>query len=101
MRDWRVWHSTDLVDWKLVSVLQPDQTYFHNASTECWATDAARQNGKYYFYFPMGPRNIGVVEGPTAAGPWSDPLGKPLIADGLVKTEARDPGILQEADGTS
>ena len=35
------------------------------------------------------------------AGPWRDPLGKALIAKGQVPTETRDPGILQEADGTS
>jgi hypothetical protein len=49
----------------------------------------------------MGARDIGVVVGDTAAGPWRDPLGKALIPAGSVATEARDPGILQEPDGTS
>jgi hypothetical protein len=101
MNGWQVWHSTDLVRWELVSTLKPEQTYFKKASSQCWATDAARRNGKYYFYFSMGPDDIGVVEGPTPAGPWHDPLGKALIAKGQVKTASRDPGILQEPDGTS
>lgn len=101
MDDWRVWHSDDLVRWELVSTLKPEQTYYGKPSSQCWATDAARRNGKYYFYFSMGPNDIGVVEGSTAAGPWHDPLGKALIAKGQAKTESRDPGILQEADGTS
>jgi hypothetical protein len=101
MDDWQVWHSADLVGWELVSTLKPEQTYFGKPSSQCWATDAARRNGKYYFYFSMGPTDIGVIEGPSPAGPWRDPLGKPLIAKGQVKTESRDPGILQEPDGTS
>jgi arabinoxylan arabinofuranohydrolase len=101
MNNWWVWQSTDLVRWQMVSVLNPEQTYFHKPSTQCWATDAARRNGKYYFYFSMGPEDIGVVEGPGPAGPWRDPLGHALIAKGLVPTESRDPGILQEPDGTS
>ncbi len=101
MHNWWVWHTTDLVHWELVSVLKPQQTYFRKPSNSCWGTDAASRNGKYYFYFSMGPENIGVVEGPTPAGPWHDPLGHALIPKGSVDTEARDPGILQESDGTS
>jgi len=101
MHNWWVWHTTDLVNWEMVSVLKPQQTYFHKPSSECWATDAARRDGRYYFYFSMGPENVGVVEGNSPAGPWHDPLGHALIAKGSVKTEARDPGILQEPDGTS
>jgi len=101
MNDWWVWHSADLVNWELVSVLKPEQTYFGKPSSQCWATDAARRNGKYYFYFSMGPEEVGVVEGPTPAGPWHDPIGHALIAKGQVKTASRDPGIFQEADGTS
>jgi hypothetical protein len=99
--DWRVWKSSDLVQWECVSILVPEDTYYRRPSTQCWATDAARRNGKYYFYFSMGARDIGVVVGDTAAGPWRDPLGKALIPAGSVATEARDPGILQEPDGTS
>ena len=101
MNDWWVWHASDLVHWEMVSTLKPEQTYFGKPSTQCWATDAARRNGKYYFYFSMGPEDIGVVDGPSPAGPWHDPIGKALIAKGSVKTASRDPGILQEADGTS
>jgi beta-xylosidase len=59
------------------------------------------RNGQYYFYFTRGRSEIGVVRGDTPAGPWKDPLGKPLIASGSTPTTARDPGILQEKDGTS
>ena len=101
MHDWWVLHTTDLVHWERVSVLMPEQTYLHKPRNSCWGTDAATRNGKYYFYFSMGPRDIGVVEAPTPIGPWYDPLGHALIANGSVDTQARDPGILQEPDGTS
>jgi hypothetical protein len=101
MNDWWVWHSEDMVHWEQVSTLKPEQTYWGKPSTECWATDAMRRNGKYYFYFSRGPEEIGVVQGDSPRGPWHDPIGKPLIAKGSVPTQARDPGILQEEDGTS
>lgn len=101
MNDWWVWRSPDLVHWEQVSTLKPEDTYWRKPSPECWATDAISRNGKYYFYFSRGPEEIGVVEGNTPAGPWRDPLGKPLIAKGSTPTLARDPGIFQEKDGTS
>jgi len=101
MRDWQVWRSRDLVDWRHAGTLRPEQTYWGKPSDQCWATDAARKDGRYYLYFSRGPKEIGVVVADHPAGPWRDPIGKPLIAEGLVKTEARDPGILQDADGAN
>ena len=101
MNDWWVWHSSDLVHWKQVSTLRPEDTYWGKPCNQCWATDAMSRNGQYYFYFSRGPEEIGVVRSDTPAGPWKDPLGKPLIAQGSTPTLARDPGILQEKDGTS
>lgn len=101
MNDWWVWHSEDLVHWEQVSTLKPEQTYWGKPSTECWATDAMHRNGRYYFYFSRGPEEIGVVRSDSPRGPWHDPIGKPLVAKGSVPTQARDPGILQEEDGTS
>ena len=68
MLDWWVWSSADLVNWTLESTLRPQDTYFKNPSTTCWATDAATRNGKYYFYFSMGRQDIGVVVGDTPRG---------------------------------
>ena len=101
MRDWWVWTSDDLVHWKQVSTLKPEQTYYKKPSNDCWATDAVRHNGKYYFYFSRGRSELGVVVGDSPAGPWRDPLGKPFIAEHSTPTVARDPGILQKPDGTT
>src|SRR5580700_5543130 len=101
MKDWWVWTSDDLVHWKQASTLKPEQTYYKKPCNDCWATDAIRHNGKYYFYFSRGNKEIGVVVGDTPAGPWHDPIGKPLIAAGSTPTTARDPAILQMPDGTT
>ena len=92
MNDWWVWQSSDLVNWKQVSTLRPEDTYWGKPCNQCWATDAMSRNGRYYFYFSRGPEEIGVVRSDSPAGPWKDPLGKPLIAQGSTPTLARDPG---------
>lgn len=101
MDDWWIWSSDDLITWRHECTLRPEETYWRKPCSSCWAVDAACRNGKYYLYFSRGPREIGVLVGPTPKGPWSDPLGKPLIPDGLVPTEARDPGILMDHDGNN
>ena len=101
MKDWWTWASDDLVHWTYQSTLKPEQTYWGKPCNECWATDAISRHGKYYFYFSRGNSELGVVEGATPTGPWSDPLHKPLVAHGSVPTAARDPAILQEDDGTT
>jgi beta-xylosidase len=57
------------------------------------------RNGNHYFYFSRGPRNIGVMAAHSPVGPWRDPLGKPLLSEGAVPTEIRDPGLFKDDDG--
>ena len=104
MIDWWVWTSTNLVDWKLETKVLPQSIKWDdvNASQECWATDAASfPNGTTAFYLSVGPKQIGVVTGPTPNGPFSDPLGKPLIPIGMVPTYSRDPTVLMDDDGSA
>ena len=104
MVDWWVWSSTDLVDWNMETKVLPKSLKWDdaNASQECWATDAASfPNGTTAFYLSVGPKQIGVVTGPTPNGPFSDPLGKPLIPIGMVPTYSRDPTVLVDDDGSA
>ena len=80
MRDWRVFSSTDLVNWKLATTISPANNYMGAGSTDCWAGDAASRNGKYYFYFSDRKRGIGVMSSNKPGGHYSDALGRPLIA---------------------
>ena len=101
MKDWWIWSSADLVNWKQEGMLKPEETFLKQPSDSCWATFGATKNGKYYWYFSAGPTEIGVVLADSPAGPWKDPLGKPLVSKGLTDTEQRDPDILIDDDGTA
>ena len=87
MKDWRVFSTTDLVNWTLRTTISPKDNYMDDNSVDCWAGDAASRNGKYYFYFSDFTRGIGVMESDSPAGPFKDALGKPLV------TPSYDPTI--------
>jgi len=74
MKDWWIWASPDLIRWTHECTLIPETTYLPAGFSDCWATDAAGRNGKYYWYFSEGNRRTGVVVGETPVGPWRDPL---------------------------
>lgn len=80
MKDWRVFASTDLCRWELVRTISPRDNYMGESSEDCWATDAATRNGKYYFYFSDQKRGIGVMQSDRPDGEYRDVLGGPLIA---------------------
>ena len=98
-KDWWVWSSTDLVHWRQESTLSPRDTFWRRASNECWAGFGVCRDGQWYWYFSAGAAEIGVVVAPSPAGPWRDPLGRPLIAKGMVPTDSRDPDVLIDDDG--
>tara|TARA_R110002049_G_scaffold308875_2_gene514625 strand:+ start:2257 stop:3516 length:1260 start_codon:yes stop_codon:yes gene_type:complete len=80
MKDWRVFSSTDLLDWEHVQTISPKDNYMDDNSIDCWAGDAATRNGKYYFYFSDRKRGIGVMQTNRLTEPFVDALGKPLVA---------------------
>ncbi|KAH8058610.1 glycosyl hydrolase [Aureococcus anophagefferens] len=67
-----------------------------------WATDAAEHKGRYYWYVSIGGKQIAVFEADAPTGPWRDPLGDFLLANGSSlspPTNIRDPGVLRDDDG--
>jgi hypothetical protein len=99
MKNWWVWTSDDLLHWTLASYLKPENTFLGKPFNDCWATFGVFRNNQWYFYFSAGQNEIGVVTAPSVEGPWTDPLGKPLIAKGLTPTQQRDPDVLLDDDG--
>lgn len=93
MDDWWVWSSPDLVNWTYRSTLKPENTYLGKPFNQCWATDAAEKDGKYYFYFSEANTQTGVVVGNTPVGPWKDILGKPLLDSTLTPTHEYDMAV--------
>jgi len=68
------------------------------AERQMWAPDAARKNGKYYFYFPAKRKNgifqIGVAVGDSPVGPFSP---QPEAIKGSYTI---DPAVLEDDDGS-
>lgn len=94
MKDWRVFSSTNLLDWTLKNTISPKDNYMDDYSIDCWASDAASRNGKYYFYFSDKKRGIGVMESNSPTGPFNDALDKPLVEP------LHDPTIFIDDDKT-
>ena len=92
MKEWRIFSTNDLINWKQEGIISPRDNYMDNNSTDCWAGDAATRNGKYYFYFSDRKRSVGVMVAESPKGPFKDALGKPLVSP------MHDPTILVDND---
>lgn len=92
MKEWRVFSSTNLIDWTQEGAISPKDNYMDDDSTDCWACDAATRNGKYFVYFSNRKESVGVMTSDKPEGPFVDALGKPLVAP------LHDPTILIDDD---
>ncbi|MDI6101817.1 family 43 glycosylhydrolase [Actinoplanes sp. NEAU-A12] len=99
--------SKDLVNWTdhgVILDLGPDVTWADNSA---WAPAIAERNGKYYFYFSGGlasgntAKHLGVAVADSPAGPFTDALGKPLVAGGTYSGQMIDPAVFTDDDGKS
>lgn len=102
--DFYAWSSKDLVKWekhgpvlRLADVpwVAGDGAPNHGA----WAPCTVEMDGKYYFYYSVGPQNptpsrIGVAVADSPAGPFVD-SGKPLLTGGNG-FEAIDPFVFKD-----
>ena len=131
MVDWNVWTSTDLIHWRHVTTISPQQTYMKNSPTlhplrrrqldlrysgnlAAWACDVVKLNGTYGFFFSNGGTDMGVM---LASNPSLsdavDALGHPLVSAKAspsyppADTEtdstegAYDPTLLLDEDGSA
>jgi arabinoxylan arabinofuranohydrolase len=92
MKEWHIFSSTDMIQWKQEGSISPLDNYMDNNSTDCWAGDATARNGKVYFYFSDRKRGIGVMASDSPRGPYKDALDKPLVSP------MHDPTILVDDD---
>ncbi|MBN2063859.1 MAG: family 43 glycosylhydrolase [Sedimentisphaerales bacterium] len=92
--------SKDLIHWQnhgVILQLGKDITW---TDKNAWAPAIATANGKYYFYFSAFS-NIGVVVSDSPYGPFTDPLGKPLVARGSYNCQVIDPMVFVDDDGSA
>ena len=98
--DYHVFSSTDLTNWQdhgLV-VSQTTVPWTNPTGYSMWAPDCIERKGKFYFYFPAGPKegrgfNIGVAIAAKPEGPYV-PQSKPIEKVGGI-----DPNVFIDKDG--
>ena len=96
MFNWKCFTTTDMVNWTDHGTVASLKT-FSWANNNAWAPQCIERNGKFYIYCPVGQMNgqmaIGVAVSTNAFGPFTDPLGKPLVVGSY------DPTIFIDDDG--
>ena len=104
---YKAFSSADLVNWTDHGVVLnhgPDVSW---ADDSAWAPAVAAANGRYYMYFSGGAasgntaKQLGVAVSDSPAGPFSDALGRPLVAAGQYSGQAIDPMVFTDDDGRS
>ncbi|MFI3323026.1 MAG: family 43 glycosylhydrolase [Rikenellaceae bacterium] len=96
MNRWEIWSTANLREWKHEQNILPTSTYIGD-KPNCWAGDIVERDGKYYWYFSNRNTNTGVVVANSITGEYTDPLGKPLLEEGIIgKLHPYDPEIFVE-----
>ena len=101
MYEWRVYSSSDMVNWTdhgpLLSLAS-----FSWADDRAWASQCIERNGKFYWYICAhsklsGGMAVGVAVADSPTGPFKDALGKPLFDNG--SWDNIDPTVFIDNDG--
>ncbi|MET0268211.1 MAG: family 43 glycosylhydrolase [Duganella sp.] len=99
---WRVLTSTDLASWKDHGPILPASIFkWASADAKAWAPEAFEHKGKYYFFAPVGGKQIGVAVSDNPLGPFVDLIGKPLVEtprDANAGAEPIDPAVFIDKD---
>jgi hypothetical protein len=100
MFNWMCYSSTDMVNWTdhgiIGGVREPYKTFSWADGYNAWAPQCIERDGKFYLYCPFpykGQMVIGVAVADSPVGPFTDPLGKPLVVGSY------DPTVFIDDDG--
>ena len=98
MKNWLLYKSTDMVNWTDCGEVASLKTFskWGRQDNGAWALQCLPRNGKFYVYCPVQLSGIGVAVSNTPYGPFTDPLGKPLINN---SSDDIDPTIFIDDDG--
>jgi len=102
MLDWRLYTSTDMVNWTDRGAVASLKTFpWAVQSNDAWAPQVIERGGKFYLYVPISvagsPKNvIAVAVADNPAGPFRDALGHPLIGPARDNI---DPTVAVDDDG--
>ena len=102
MKDWLLYSTVDMVNWTYRGTPLTSKTFskWAKQDNDCWASQCIERNGKWYWYVTAtykdgGYPAIGVAVADNPAGPYKDPIGKPVVK-GWFKI---DPTVMIDDDG--
>lgn len=101
MNDWRVYSSTDMVNWTDHGAPLNVSDFKWSVENTAWAAQCIERNGKFYWYvsceFPGHWHVVGVAVSDSPTGPFEDAIGEPLIVTGEMGDI--DPTVFIDDDG--
>ena len=110
MADYHVFSSENLTDWTDhgVIVSQEKVPWGKLDGYSMWAPDCVEKDGKYYFYFPNGPKTgrgfaVGVAVADSPEGPFSlepEPIKGIMGIDPCVLIDSLTPGPSPKGEGS-
>lgn len=99
MFDWLLFTSTDMVNWTAHGAVASTKNFaWRNRDNGAWAEQVVERNGKFYMYCPLHGHGIGVLVSDSPYGPFTDPLGKPLVWN-TANWYDIDPTVFIDDDG--
>ena len=97
MKDWLLYTSADMVNWTDHGVIASLKNFaWAKQDNGAWAPQCIERNGKFYLYCPIHMNGIGVLVSNSPYGPFTDPIGKPLIKNSM---DDIDPTVYIDDDG--
>ncbi|WP_324675030.1 glycoside hydrolase family 43 protein [Hymenobacter sp. GOD-10R] len=96
MFNWLLYTSTDMVNWTDHGPVASTNSFSWSPKNGAWAPQCIERNGKFYMYCPIHVKGIGVLVSDSPYGPFTDPLGKPLIQN---SNDDIDPTVYIDDDG--
>lgn len=102
MKDWLLYSTVDMVNWTYRGTPLTSATFsaWAKQDNDCWASQCIERNGKWYWYVTATIKGqaypgIGVAVADNPAGPYRDPIRKPLV-QGWFKI---DPSVFVDDNG--
>jgi len=86
MKDWLLYSTVDMVNWTYRGTPLTSATFsaWAKQDNDCWASQCIERGGKWYWYVTATIKGqaypgIGVAVADSPAGPYKDPIKKPLV----------------------
>src|SRR5205085_11465830 len=103
LKNWTLATTTDMVNWtqhgqiaSLRDFKWAGSGWGGGCENGAWAMQCIERDGKWFMYCPLQGRGIGVLVADNPFGPFTDPIGKPLIGG---NHDSIDPAVFIDKDG--